>query len=482
MTCDLRAHITESRFFRHGYTTDEARRLFCHYRRLQRWLEVEAALAASQAELGIIPASAAAAIAEHARLDLLPLEAVEAGIRQTNHSLVPLLDAWQSVLPESAGRYIHYGATTQDIQDTAQVLELRDACRLIDRDVHRLLTALAELARQHAGTVMIGRTHNQPALPFTFGLKAAGWLDELLRHHERLQQVQQRLFVAQLFGGVGTMASFGDQGLAVLETFSRRLDLAAPACAWHASRDRLTEFAASLALLCGCLARMAGEIAQLSRFEIGELEEPFHHGKIGSSTMPHKRNPETCEQVVVLFRLVRSKAALATDLLTSEHERDYRAVRIEWAAITDAVLYTCGALALVNTIMDGLTVHADRLRANARQAAALLATETLMFRLGEHIGKQAAHALLYELAMRAVAEQRDFRTLLLDNSTVRRYFDEDSLTRIVEPDRYTGLADQLTRGVVQKAVAITRQPPPVTPPPCPLADGDGCRLATDTTS
>ena len=484
MNCNALAHITDSCFFRHGYTTDEARRIFCQYRRLQRWLEVEAALAVTQAELGVIPETAAAAIADQARLDRLDLAAVAQGIQDTDHSLIPLLNAWQAILPPEAARFLHYGATTQDIQDTAQAMELRDALQAMERDLARLTHALAALAARHAGTVMIGRTHTQPALPFTFGLKVAGWLDELLRHQQRLQELRPRLLSAQLFGGVGTMASFGATGPELLARFSQRLGLTAPACAWHASRDRLAEYLAWLHLVNGTLARMANETTQLSRQEIGELEEPFHAGKIGSSTMPHKRNPETCEQVVVLFRLVRACAAQAGDLLVSEHERDYRAVRLEWALLTDASLYTCGGLALAIRIADDLTVHTERMRRNAAAAAPLLASETLMFRLAEHIGKPAAHALLYDLAMRAAAEGKDFLALLLDDPTIRRHFDEEALRQAVAPEQYTGHAERLCRAIAQAAAAAAGVPhaPPAGPPACPLLDRAGkCRLDTNHT-
>ncbi|MEW6427543.1 MAG: adenylosuccinate lyase family protein [Thermodesulfobacteriota bacterium] len=481
MACnDLRSHITESRFYRHGYTTDECRRLFCHYRRLQRWLDVEAALAASQAELGLIPAEAAQRLAETADLSLLSLDAIAAGIQQSGHSLIPLLDAWQRAAGDAAGRYIHYGATTQDIQDTAQTLEVRDGLRLIERDLAATAGSIVLRIAQFGDTVMIGRTHNQPALPTTFGLKAAGWLDELLRHLERLDQCRSRLLVSELFGGVGTMASFGGHGLELLARFSDRLGLAAPLAAWHASRDRLAELVGLLALITGTLARIANEISQLSRFEIGELEEPFHYGKIGSTTMPHKRNPELCEQVVVLSRLVKSQAAAAMDTLVSEHERDYRAVRMEWAAVTDAFLYSCGALRLMQQILAGLQVHGERMEANATRAGELLASESLMFRLAEAMGKQQAHALLYRLAMEAVEKNVLFSAALLDNPDVRRYFDEAALLEILRPEKYTGQAREITAVVVARAATILADRKPAAPAPCRFAGDDGrCRLDSD---
>ena len=418
--CSPRSHIVDSRFFSAGYATEEARQVFCDLRRLQRWLDVEVALAESQAELGVVPEAAARELKDTARLDLFDLEAIKADRERTGHSLIPLLNAWQRVASPEAGKYIHFGATTQDIQDTAQTLEIRDILAIVTRDSAAIIRQLAGLAEQYRDLVMIARTHGQQALPITLGAKMAVWLDEMLRNGERLRTCRQSVLASQLFGGVGTMAAFGPQGFALLERFSARLGLAAPLCCWQTARDRLAEMLSTLAILTGTLGKIANEICQLARDEIGELEEPFHMGKIGSTTMPHKRNPELCEQVVVLARLVRNKAGLGFDTLINEHERDYRAVRLEWVAITDASLYTCGALSLMQAILQNLIVHEERIRQNVGQAAGLIATEALMFRLAEKMGKQAAHQLLYEISMEARSPTKN---LVLDSGSARRSTD-----------------------------------------------------------
>ncbi|MFA5719132.1 MAG: adenylosuccinate lyase family protein [Desulfobulbaceae bacterium] len=481
MTCHApRSHIVDSRFYGGGYATMEARRLFCDLRRLQRWLDVEAALALSQAELGTIPAPAAREIAETARLDLLDQAAIRDDIARTGHSLIPLLNAWQQVVSPEAGRYIHYGATTQDIQDTAQSLEIKDVLAILERDAGRIIARLAALAGTHRDVVTIARTHGQQALPTTLGAKIAVWLDEMIRNGDRLRNCRHSVPVAQLFGGVGTMAAFDGHGIELLNRFSARLGLVPPLSAWHTSRDRLAELLAAMAIVAGTLGKIANEICQLSRDEIGELEEPFHMGKIGSTTMPHKRNPELCEQVVVLARLVRNKASLGFETLISEHERDYRAVRLEWAALTDASLYACGALSLMRTILDNLIVHEATIRRNVEQAAGLIATEALMFRLAEKMGKQAAHHLLYELSMEARnggwSADRPFIDFLAGHPEVKDVFTRDELQMAIDPARHIGLAGELTDRVVQEAGAwlaangddlgaIT---------PCPLRDAGIC--------
>jgi adenylosuccinate lyase len=483
MTClSSRSHIVDSRFYSSSYTTAEARQVFCDLRRLQRWLDVEAALALSQAELGAIPESAARELEKTARLDLLDLDAIRADIARTGHSLIPLLNAWQKVTSPEAARYIHFGATTQDIQDTAQSLEIQDILFIIERDTNDIIGWLAGLAEKYRDLVMIARTHGQQALPTTLGAKMAVWLDEMIRNGERLQNCRQRLLVSQLFGGVGTMAAFGDQGSELLDRFSARLGLAAPLCCWQTARDRLTEMLSIMAILAGTLGKIANEICQLARDEIGELEEPFHMGKIGSTTMPHKRNPELCEQVVVLAKLVKNNASLGFDVLINEHERDYRAVRIEWAAITDGSLYTCGALSLMKSILANLIVHEERIRQNVNHAAGLIATEALMFRLAEKMGKHAAHQLLYEIAMEARnADRRSTDRPLIDllaaHPEIKSVFTKDELQHAIDPGQHIGLAGQLTDRVLESAAdwLAAHTNSWVELSPCPLHDTAICR-------
>ncbi|MHB8810275.1 MAG: class-II fumarase/aspartase family protein [Desulfobulbaceae bacterium] len=492
MTCSPRSHIIDSRFFSTGYTTEEARQVFCDLRRLQRWLDVEVALASSQAELGTIPEAAARELERTARLELLDLEAIKADRARTGHSLIPLLNAWQRASSPEAAKYIHFGATTQDIQDTAQTLEIRELLAIVVRDTATVIHQLAGLAERYRDLVMIARTHGQQALPITLGAKIAVWLDEMVRNGDRLHACRETVLVSQLFGGVGTMAAFGEQGIELLNSFSARLKLSAPLCCWQSARDRLAELLSTLAILTGTLGKIANEICQLARDEIGELEEPFHMGKIGSTTMPHKRNPELCEQVVVLSRLVKNNAALGFEALLNEHERDYRAVRLEWVAITDGSLYTCGALALMQAILKNLIVHEERIRQNVGHAAGLIATEALMFRLAEKMGKQAAHQLLYEISMEARnttrrvdgkrgSERRSTDIPLVDllaaNPEINSIFPLEELRQAIDPARHVGLAGPLTDRVVQHAKdwLAAHTTANVAMAPCPLQDTGICR-------
>ena len=444
-----RSQIADSRFYAQNYTTEEARQIFCDVYRYQRWLEIESCLAHSQAELGIIPGWAAEEIGRKAHLKNLDLRSVQEGIRETNHSLVPLLRALEQVCKNGAGEFIHYGATTQDIQDTGQVLEIRDAMEVLERDLRRILLRLVDLAQRYRDTVMVGRTHCQHALPMTLGLKIAVWVDEVYRNLERLQDCKKKVLVAQLFGGVGTMAPWGEKGIDLLSMFSEKLTLKPPLVAWHVSRDRFAEFLSTLAMITGTLGKIADEIRTLAHSEIGEFEEPFHMGKLGSSTMPHKRNPEMCEQVVVLTKLVKAQAMLGFEGLIHEHERDSRVLRLEWVTIVDACLFACGALNLMSAILEGLVIHEDRIAAHVKRSASLICTEALMFVLGKKLGKQTAHRILYEVSQQAYQEERPLVEILSSHPIISRELNRDEIQNALEPSNYTGLSNQLTDGVLQ---------------------------------
>jgi adenylosuccinate lyase len=475
----LHSHIGDSRFFRAGFSTEESRQIFCDLARLQRWLDVETTLATSQASLGMIPLSAAEELTGTGQLALLDLQAVGAGIRATGHSLVPLLSAWQKVTSPAAAAYIHYGATTQDIQDTAQSIEIREVLALVERDVHHIIKELMELARRSRTLVMVGRSHGQHALPTTLGLKVAVWLDEMLRNGERLQECRKRVLVSQLFGGVGTMAAFGGQPLELLAEFSKRLGLSAPRTAWHAARDRLAELLSFMAILAGTLGKIGNEICQLARNEICELEEPFHSGKIGSSTMPHKRNPELCEQVVVLARLIKNQAAAGFDSLISEHERDYRAVRLEWVSVPEASLMLCSALQSVKAILKNLIIHEEHIAANLARSACHVSSEALMFGLGRKTGRQQAHGILYDLAMKAYGANRPLQEVLSENSEIAALLSPEELSELLKPENHVGLASRITELTIIAAEEwlATSHPSGSSGYICPLADkNNACTL------
>jgi len=432
--------MLNSIFLKDLYGTDEMRTVFDDMNLLQRWLDAEVALALSEAEHGIIPAEAAAEIARKGRAELMDTARIKALIDQTVHPIVPLIRVFAAVCENGAGEYIHWGATTQDIMDTATVLQLKQATAIIERRLGELTAALADLARAHRDTVMAGRTHGQQALPITFGFKVAVWLAELQRHLERLAQCKPRVLVGQLSGAVGTLASLPERAVEVQQRMMDILGLGVPLITWHVSRDGYTEYSTLLGMIAATLGKIAHEIILLQMTELWEVEEPFNAGKVGSSTMPHKRNPMLCEAIVALARLAMNLVPNALDSMVQEHERDWVSDHMDWAYLPDLCIMTDGALALATRVIVGLRVHPDRMTHNLNVTDGLLLSEQVMLALGHAIGRQTAHDVVYECAMAAIDGTRTFREELLANPVVTAHLTPVDLDRLLDPRGYTGLA------------------------------------------
>jgi 3-carboxy-cis,cis-muconate cycloisomerase len=394
------SHVVDFELYGDQFATPEMRAIFDERAMIQRWLDVEAALAAAQAEVGLIPREAAEAIGRAARVDAIDLATVKRGLAVTAHPIVPVVRELTRAAGEH-GRWVHWGATTQDIMDTALALQLKAAHELLRRDIVALVHRLADLAATHRDTVMAGRTHAQQALPITFGFKVAVWIAECLRQTERLDAAAPRILVGQLAGAVGTLAGFGAEGEAVQRRVMERLGLGIPAIAWHAARDCITEWVILLAMLGGTCARIANEVVQLQRSEIAELEEPFVHGKVGSSTMPHKRNPAVAERVVAIGRLLRGLAATALETMVAAHERDMSVGRAEWVLVPEATCLASGMLSGMRAIARGLRVDVGQMTSNLDRLGGLLLSEAVMLRLGLVIGREAAHDAVYDASMAA---------------------------------------------------------------------------------
>ncbi|MBA3817410.1 MAG: adenylosuccinate lyase family protein [Deltaproteobacteria bacterium] len=449
-----RSHVIDSAFHKGGYSTPESRRIFCDVCRLQRWLDVEVALALSQAELEMIPHEAANIIARSAHIERLDLAAISAGITKSGHSLVPLLRSLQQVVGSYSSQFIHHGATTQDIQDTGQSLEMRDVLDRVELDLIALLDRLDALAVANRLQLTVGRTHAQPALPTTFGLKVAGWIDELTRHLVRMREARPRLLVAQMAGGVGTMASFRGRGVALLDKFAARLGLEVPDVGWHVVRDRVAEFVFLLASVTASLARAADEIRTLCRPEFAELEERWDAGRLGSSTMPHKRNPENAEQVVVLARLARAQVGLGLECMIVEHERDYRGTRLEWPAVAEVSHYTLTALALTSTVVECITVRSGDMESTARELADLACTEALTFLLGQRVGQAKAFTLVHRLSQDAIDAKKTVREFALASNELSLVLDRATIEEIFEPMSYLGSSGELVDRVLARRRAV----------------------------
>jgi adenylosuccinate lyase len=391
------ARLSDSPAYAHLWATEESRALLDEGARWQRWLDILAALAAAQADLGIIPAASAEAITHRARVELLDLELVAAETRHTSHSTIGLIRALQRVLPEEAAEHVYYGATVQDLTDTWFALTMRDVAELVARDLASLLRSLVALAGDHERTAMPGRTHGQPGAPISFGFKVASWADELARHFERVRQGATRWAVVQLGGAVGTLGFYGELGPALRTAFAARLGLADPGIAWFTSRDRMAEFGAVMAGVTGTLARLGNEVMELQRPELGELREATTGLTVSSIMMPHKRNPEASEHLDTLARLTRAHAAVLLEGQVQIHERDGRGWKAEWIALPEVCLLTTAALRLAVACVSGLEVDAVAMQANVDANRGLLASEQVLGILSARLGKHRAQAALQEV-------------------------------------------------------------------------------------
>src|SRR5262245_16362565 len=388
------------------------RALFTESSRYQAWLDVEAALARAQAELGIIPASAAEEIARKAQLSLLDREAIRAGLARTGHSLVPLVWELDRVCEGDAGGYVHWGATTQNITQTGQLLLVRRAHTVFLRQLAALLEVLGDLATRTKDVLLPGRTHGQPALPTTFGFKVAVWIAELCRHVERLQGCEGRGFVAMLGGGAGTMASLGPIGMTIQAKMAKRLGLGAMTVPARSIGDHQAEYVSVLGLLAATSSKIAREIYTLMKQEFGEVEEPVPPGTVGSSTMPQKRNPKLSQDIIAAAAQVRALVPLALDAMQTEHEADRTTSMMFDRAISEACGLTGEILQRLIALFSGLAVFPERMLRNLELSGGLIMSEALMLELGKRIGRQRAHDAVYDAAQGTVTQGRPFRELL----------------------------------------------------------------------
>jgi len=437
----------------HMWTTDEMLMVFSEESRLQRWFDFEAALALEQGALGIIPIEAAEEIAARADVKQIDLNALAQEMRRTRHPVVPAVRALQRRCAEGLGEYVHFGPTSQDVYDTGMMLQVRDAHGILMRDLHGVSTALARLARAHKHTAMAGRTHSVQALPITFGHKCAIWLAETVRHVERMHALEARTFVGQMVGAVGTQASFGEHAAELERRVMARLGLGVAEISWQPARDRLCEYVGVLGMIGATLGKIANAIMNLEADEVGELAEPFHVGKVGSSTMPHKRNPAIVETVVTLSRAIRYSVAMMHDAQMAEHERDVAAVRLEWKAIPEACMMAGAMLQMMRHALSGLKVDAARMRANLDLLGGFLMSERVMFALSEKVGKQTAHERVYAAAMAGMEGGRMFEQALMDDPAIRAVLPPDALAALLDPSTYIGRAPAMVDALLGKVEA-----------------------------
>ena len=408
------------------FVPDELREAVSDSAWLQAMLDFERALAAAEANAGAIPAEVAGVIAASCRAELFDLDALVPGARAAGAPAEPMVRRLRELVGGEAASWVHWGATSQDVMDTAAMLVAGRALGLVLGHVDRAAAACAELARTHRGTVMAGRTLLLQAVPTTFGAKAAGWLVSLIEARSRLRQVRQERLAVELGGAAGTLSALGDKGVEVVRLLAEELKLAEPAVPWHTSRVRIAELGGALAVMAGVLAKIGLAVALLEQSEIAEVREPA--GKGGSSTMPHKRNPIGSALSIACARRVDACASVLTRSLVQEHERALGAWHAEWAPLSDALALTGGAAWHMHEVLAGLEVDAERMRANIDE---LTAAEQAAFALTPRVGRARAHELVGE-----AARSGSFRDGLLAAG-----LSEEELERVLDPATALGSAD-----------------------------------------
>jgi adenylosuccinate lyase len=443
-------HPFDHQIHPHVFSTPELEALFDEQAVMQRWLDFEAALAEAQGRLGTIPAAAALEIKAKSHLTALDLEAIRQGYSKSRNSVVPLLAGLRRACSPEASEYVHYGATTQDVLDTGQTLALKITLALVHRDLEGLEQHCADLALKYRSTPMAARTHGQQALPTTFGLKVAVWLEELRRHRQRVERLQSTVCSGQLSGAVGTYAALGDLGLAVAEETMRLLGLKHDPLSWHTARDRVAELASDFSLLVMTLAKIANEIYQLQKSEIDEVQEPAP-SSASSSTMPHKRNPVLCQRVAALAKHVRALSGTVIESMAHEHERDPRCLWAEWLALPQICIYTGSALDSMLQVLSGLIVHPEQMLANLHRQKDLISTEWLLFQLGKILGKNQAMDTLHRLATQAREDKISLKEALLADSVLGTLFTREELAPLDNPEQYLGKAVEVVDRVLDQA-------------------------------
>ncbi len=426
------------------------RALFTTEARWQAWMDVEAALAEAQAAIGMIPADAAPVIRAKADLNLFDRKRVDEGFIRTGHTIVPLVWELARLCGEPAGGYVHWGATTENIVRTGDTLQLRKVHQIFLGLIDETLDAMADLAERSADMVMAGRTHGQHAVPITFGLKVAGWIDALLRTRERLVDSEKRVFIGMLGGGAGSLASFGKDGLIVQAKMSEILGLTPMTVPSRALVDYQAEYIANLGLFAATAGMIGRECYHLMRTEYGEAEEPVPPGTVGSSTMPQKRNPILAQDIIAYAAQVRATVPLALEATQIEHEAD----RTNSVMMRDAINRSCTAtgdiLIRLREIMRGIDLKPERMRANLDLGGGLIMAEAMMLALAEHIGRQEAHDVVYDAAQAAGTGQGAFDALLSADPRVTKHLTADQITGMLDPAAYTGLSGDLARAAAER--------------------------------
>lgn len=439
-THPLSGSALDSPFLGQIFASTTMRTVFEPRRTIQRYLEVEIALAKAQADNGLIPERAAAVIAAELSIERIDLERYARDVELVGFPIAPLVEQIAEDISDGLGEYVHWGATTQDIMDTALVLQMREGFSLIRTSLTRLRSILAKHARRHRGTVMLGRSQLQHAPPVTFGLKAATWLSMFQRHGRRLDQLEERLYVLQLGGAVGTLSALGHQGPAVRRALAAELDLRLTPGPWHTTRDTLVEAVTFLANLTASLGKIGQDILLLAQSDVAEVSERPTPGRGVSSTMPQKHNPVSSQLLTVAASAVADHAGSMLRASVQDHERASGRWMTEWRIVPEVFVLSGGAMERAVELLEGLVVDTKRMRVNLARAETAM-SEAVMMALAPHLGRQRAHTVVARAVQVSVSEQLPLHTVLATTPDIRQHLTDDDIERSLRPDNYLGATE-----------------------------------------
>jgi len=439
-----------SGIFRDIFSTEPMRRIFADENRIQKYLDIEAALARAQARLGIIPQNACEEILRHCSTAEYDFSKLKTQTEHIGYPVLPVVQQLVALCRDGLGEWCHWGATTQDITDTATVLQIREALDLVEADLVAIADALAALAKRHRDTPMAGRSNLQQAVPITFGYKVATYLAGFERHLQRLNELRPRVLVGEFGGAAGTLSSLGNRGLEVQAALMQELGLGQPDIAWHTVRDCIAEVGCFLGLVAAGCGKIALDVKLMMQTEVEEVYEPFHEGRGSSSTMPQKRNPISSVYITATTSLVRQYVAALLDAMVEDHERATGPWEIEWIAVPEIFSLAAGALAQTRVMVSGLQVDERKMRTNLDITGGLIVSEAVMMGLGPQIGRQYAHDLVYDICRQVIAAGRPLVDLLAENKEIARHFDRAALEKLCDPANYLGQAGEMVDRVLAR--------------------------------
>jgi len=448
------ATIIDSTIFRNMFSTPAMRNVWSDERRTARYLDVEGALARVQGRLGIIPQEAADEINKHCNIASIDMDKLRQQTERVGSPIVPVVLQLNALCRDNLGEYCHWGATTQDIMDTATVLQIRDSLDLVDAELRAIEAALAALARRYRDTPVVGRSKLQQAIPVTFGYKMATILAAIQRHRQRLEQLRARVLVGEFGGACGTLASIATGAMETQAGLMAELGLAEPVIAWHTVRDNIAETGAFLSLVGGTLGKIALDVKLMMQTEVAEAFEPFAPGRGSSSTMPQKRNPVASGFIHAAVAMVRQHAAALMEAMIADHERASGPWEIEWIALPEAFCLMAGALQQARSVLEGLEVDPVRMRANIDLTNGLVMSEAVMMGLGRHIGREVAHDLVQQLCQQALRDDLPLLDLLAAHPEVNRHLDRAALSALCDPANYLGQAGVMVDRVLARSPGL----------------------------